>query len=409
MWTKEPSKNKAVEATALWNVLEDGGTKFMNWVWDRSWSWTDTDTVFDKFKYWLLNVYRTTTLVEKNAIYSGLVSEVADLEFGATLAQLGKNFDEGKEVVGAEKIIPNGYSSVPDRLVALISAFPNCNIQLNSNVVKIATVVDETSESRRRLTVTLDNDATYTATRVIVTVPLGVLKTGTIKFEPELSAAKKTAIAKIGVGLLDRITLLYNKNFWKDDVNEMGTATWFAVFDPKANPVGLTPPKPRYGFFNTAKYYDKPLVTMLIGAETAEEYETWSDNALVNASDTLFRSLWTGTTNAVVDSYLISRWRADKYARGSYTYLPPGATVNMRTTLCAHVGDGIFWAGEHCSIDYPSTVNGAFDSGLSASKMILATQPTQRPTTRRPPTLRPTTRRPSTPRPTKKPTRRPSL
>ena len=52
----------------------------------------------------------------KNLVYNGGVSYDADLEWGATLKQLGKNFDQGTNYVGSENIIPAGYSSVTDKL-----------------------------------------------------------------------------------------------------------------------------------------------------------------------------------------------------------------------------------------------------------------------------------------------------
>ncbi len=384
-WTKKPSDAKAVEfSTKLWNVRETGSAQFQDWVWDNSWRWSDADTLFGKFKTWLARNYAWATLKEKNAIYSGLSSDVVDLEMGATMKQLGKNFDEGREMTGTENIIPIGFSSVPDKLATMITAFPNCQIRLNEKVVKVTTMVDETSVSRHRSTVALSSGLIYSAPRVIVSIPLGVLQYGNIAFEPKLPDVKVTAVAKLGMGLLNKITLLYSENFWRNDANGLGTATWFTVFDPTANPVGAEPPKPQREFWNAARYFDnKPVVTMLYGATTADDYEKSSDSELVKIADDLFRSLWTGTTNAVVDSYVITRWRADEHARGSYSYLPPGATVGMRRSLCKHLDDGVYWAGEHCSIDLPATVNGAFESGASAAKAILdaTPKPTRRPTT----------------------------
>jgi hypothetical protein len=328
-WTKKPSDTKAVEFSArLWNVLETGSAQFQDWVWDNSWRWSDADTLFGKFKTWLARNYAGASLKDKNAIYNGLVSDVADLERGATMKQLGKSFDEGKEMIGTENIILNGLSSVPDKL-----AFPNCRIRLNEKVAKVTTMVDETSVSIHRSSVTLNSGVMYSAPWVVVSVPLGVLKYGNIAFEPKLPD----------------------------------------YFEPTANPVGGEPPKPQREFWNAARYFNnKPVVTMLHGATTADDYEKSSSDAeLVKIADDLFRSLWTGTSDAVVDSYVITRWKADEHARGAYSYLPPGATVEMRRSLCKYLGDGVYWAGEHCSIDWPATVNGAFESGASAAKSIL--------------------------------------
>ena len=239
-----------------------------------------------------------------------------------------------------------------------------------------------------------------------MSVPLGVLQHGTIVFEPALSTAKATAIAKLGTGLLDKVTLLYDKNFWRLNANGLGGATWFEVVDPTADPVGAETPRPMREFFNAARYFNNtPVITMLHGADTANEYESMTDAQLVNITDQLFCSLWTGTSDAVVKSYLITRWKADEHARGSYSYLPPGATVSMRRDLCKYLGDGIYWAGEHCSVDWPATVSGAFDSGSSASGAIVSatSKPTSRLSTTRPtrsPSRRPTTRKPTTRKPT---------
>jgi len=100
------------------------------------------------------------------------------------------------------------------------------------------------------------------------------------------------------------------------------------------------------------------MVIMLHGATTADEYETLSDTELVDIADNLFRSLWTTNNgDVIVTDYVITRWRNDEHALGAYSYLSVNANVGLRTALCEHLGDGIYWVGEHCSIDYPATVH----------------------------------------------------
>ena len=396
-WTKAPSDDKAAEFTdQLWDALETGMDEFYDWLDESEKGWSDSDTVFDKFKLWITggdssrylqadtelsesptsfptvinSVGQNTdwSLEEKNAIYNGLVSEIADLELGATMAQLGMNSNEGQEMEGSENIIPDGYSSVPDKLVSLIDAFPKCQIKLNEKVVKISTVVDTTSDSGHMSTVTVDGGTNYSSPMVVVSVPLSVLQANTIVFEPNLPYDKVTAISKLGMGLLDKITLLYSADFWTNDSNELGTATWFKVIDPTADPIGEEPPTPQREFWNAMPALNKPMITMLHGATTADEYETLSDAELVDIADSLFRSLWTtDSSDVIVTDYVITRWRNDEHALGAYSYLPVDANVDMRTSLCEYLGDGIYWAGEHCSIDYPATVHGAFDSGASVA------------------------------------------
>lgn len=55
---------------------------------------------------------------------------------------------------------------------------------------------------------------------MIVTVPLGVLKRGSISFSPPLPAAKQAAIAALGMGLLDKVALVFDGEevFWDTSV-----------------------------------------------------------------------------------------------------------------------------------------------------------------------------------------------
>jgi monoamine oxidase len=51
---------------------------------------------------------------------------------------------------------------------------------------------------------------------------------------------------------------------------------------------------------------------------------------------------------------IITRWRQDPFAFGSYSYLPPGASPADRAALGASVDGRLFFAGEATSLDYPA-------------------------------------------------------
>src|SRR5688572_20933263 len=70
------------------------------------------------------------------------------------------------------------------------------------------------------------------------------------------------------------------------------------------------------------------------------------------------------------DGWLVTRWAADPFALGSYSFLPPGATPDDRKALAAPVGDRLFFAGEATSVEYPATVHGAYLSGRRAAAEV---------------------------------------
>jgi hypothetical protein len=45
------------------------------------------------------------------------------------------------------------------------------------------------------------------------TLPLGVLQAGNVSFLPAFSTAKQTAISRMGMGTLDKVTMRFNRRF----------------------------------------------------------------------------------------------------------------------------------------------------------------------------------------------------
>lgn len=70
--------------------------------------------------------------------------------------------------------------------------------------------------------------------------------------------------------------------------------------------------------------------------------------------------------------YRITRWAADPFSIGSYSFLAVGATPNDYDILAQPVGKRLFFAGEHTQRNYPSTVHGAYLSGERVAGEILS-------------------------------------
>lgn len=61
---------------------------------------------------------------------------------------------------------------------------------------------------------TVEDGRTFVADAAVVAVPLGVLKSKRIKFEPRLPEWKEAAINELGVGIENKIILHFEKVFW---------------------------------------------------------------------------------------------------------------------------------------------------------------------------------------------------
>lgn len=71
--------------------------------------------------------------------------------------------------------------------------------------------------------------------------------------------------------------------------------------------------------------------------------------------------------------FMSTRWDSNPWARGSYSALgtrsDPEARVVLSNTL---IGDRVVLAGEYTSVDFPSTTNGAYQSGVRAARQLIS-------------------------------------
>jgi monoamine oxidase len=80
--------------------------------------------------------------------------------------------------------------------------------------VSLDSPVTDISYDDERVSLRLATGESVSADRVVVTVPLGVLKGAGIGFEPPLPFERRAAISEIGVGVQDSVWLLFEEPFW---------------------------------------------------------------------------------------------------------------------------------------------------------------------------------------------------
>lgn len=157
---------------------------------------------------------------------------------------------------GEEVVFPGGYAQ-------LLDAFSSdYDIQLNRELVR----VEFDGEGVRLEDKAGQSDRVDT---VIVTVPLGVLKQGSITFSPPLPAEKQSAIESLGMGTLDKVYLRYDDVFWDAD------KTW--IITPET---GL--PQGQFNqWLNLYPYTGQPIIMAFNGAQPARDLAKLSDAKIV--------------------------------------------------------------------------------------------------------------------------------
>lgn len=126
----------------------------------------------------------------------------ANLEYAnaANLNQLslgGWDMDIGNEFEGEHTEVIGGYTQVP---CGLWQHPTKLDIRFNTPVREIK----YSTEKAGRVAIECETGESFEADRVVVTTPLGVLKAGSVIFEPPLPEWKRGAIDRLGFGLLNK-------------------------------------------------------------------------------------------------------------------------------------------------------------------------------------------------------------
>ncbi len=251
-------------------------------------------------------------------------------------------FDEGESFDGDDYIFPQGYDQIINGLAK------NLEIQRQQKVLKINT-------SNSGVSVTTDQ-GNFTADAAIVTLPLGVLKSGNINFSPPLPANKQGAIARLSMGVLNQVVLKFSQQFWPKKYHGFGY---------------LSEGKADFGeFLNWSLYSQKPALMAFTGGSFAQKIEQLSEGEI---SDRIMRVLRQNYGEPIPEpeSAIVTRWHQDPFTFGSYSYIPVGGDSSDRDLLAEPVGDRLFFAGEATNRDDPSTVHGAYLSGIREANRLI--------------------------------------
>jgi monoamine oxidase len=220
-------------------------------------------------------------------------------------------------------------------------------------------------------------EATLEAHAVLVTLPLGVLKKGSVKFSPPLPAYKQAAIAALGMGTENRVAMLFPALFWPADV-------YF-----------LRPTLGRYTFSNLHALGVERVLCAWVRPDAVADVEALSDEAALEDACAQLRRMFPDTF-VPPTAHIVTRWASDPFSYGAYSFVPPtGSTADYDRLAVPVSGDTeadeaagrflrpgggagltaatrLYFAGEATHRADAYTVHGAFMSGAREAAKIRA-------------------------------------
>ncbi|ONK67323.1 uncharacterized protein A4U43_C06F18950 [Asparagus officinalis] len=248
-----------------------------------------------------------------------------------------KYWDDEVLLPGGHGLMVRGYRPVINTLAK------GLDIRLGHRVTKVV-------RGKLGVEVSVDNGESFNADAAVITVPLGVLKANSIKFEPKLPQWKEEAIRDIAVGTENKIALHFDKVFWPN-------VEFLGVVSSSSYSCSY--------FLNLHKATGHPVLVYMPAGRLAHDIEKMSDEAAANFAFLQLKQILPDASEPI--NHLVSHWGSDTNSLGSYSYDSVGKPHYLHEWLRIPV-DNIFFAGEATCKDYTGTVHGAFNTGLMAAE-----------------------------------------
>jgi monoamine oxidase len=297
-------------------------------------------------------------------------------EASALEKRLAKSYVEGFNAARAE-LISTAAVAMADREAAEIDGEKQFRIKvgyasivewiaagLPGEALHLQTAARDICWEQNRVEVLADTpngQCNFFAKRLIITVPLGVLKAssgsaGAIQFIPALPQIE-AALEDLEAGHVIKLIIRFKERFWKSHPRFA-----FVISFDEGIPVWWT---------------QEPLTSNILtgwaGGRAAEKLFNLSrqelfDRALDSLSRIFDRSAnW---LHECVDQIYYHDWSNDAFSRGAYSY-PKVGGLKAAQVLGEPIDDTLFFAGEATDSqgDY-GTVHAALNSGLSAARNI---------------------------------------
>jgi len=237
--------------------------------------------------------------------------------------------------------------------------------------------------------------------KVVVSVSLGVLKSGAIEFVPPLPQNKLDAIKKIEFENAMKVAMKFSKRFWPQELHGIICSDtvipefWFdgpervgalAEFSSPHLIKKVDDKDSSYlcsGFAcsNFANYLGsltKEEAISKVLAQLDEMFgskdpsELLKDLRLEDHPHVPTPNSKTPATDAFVDC-VIQNWGKQPYVLGGYSSPTIGETAETRDTLASTVNGNLFFCGEHTNRSY-MTLNSAVKSGEMAAERLIKSE-----------------------------------
>lgn len=197
----------------------------------------------------------------------------------------------------------------------------------------------------------------FRGSHALVTVPLGVLKSGTIRFDPPLPEDKLDAIDRVGFGRIEKVAMRFDEPFWADALHTHILHISGRV--PFRLPLWV----------DVDRISGEPVLVVFSAGSDAERIGGLGAGAALDLTLARLRDVL-GHDVPRPRAWEVTDWQGSPYTQGGYTTTALGASPDDLDALAEPVGR-ILFGGEHTHRTRYAHADGAMTTGIREAKRLL--------------------------------------
>lgn len=210
--------------------------------------------------------------------------------------------------------------------------------------IQTNTVVAAIDYQSDTIEITDNEGQVYNADKVIITVPITVLKDNDITFSPELPRSKTESFQQIGMEAGIKAFMRFSNKFTEPNV--IGGSVCAA--------------------YSVENYNRESNELVLMGFAMGDQAKALSDMGETAALQAMLGELdlmFDGQASASYVGHFFKDWYKEPFIRGAYSYPLVGSNENTRKNIAQAVDEKLFFAGEATNYNgHHQTVHGAVES-----------------------------------------------
>lgn len=283
------------------------------------------------------------------------------------LDMLDTDTSEGFKIFGVsdEKYrIKEGNSKLIEKLAAKLS-----------EPVKLKSMLTAITKKEGKYVLSFKDQPDVQAEYVIITIPFTMLRDVKIDL-PDLTPEKINSIQELGYGQNNKLFIGYENRPWREGKNKFYGYLFHKDIHDGWDSSSIKSVESNKGVYCCFFGGDESirLSKVAINNPYAPASHIWKTDLPQKEIDKYIadmEQIFPGSKKAYANKHAFASWTTYPFVKASYTCPKPGQWNTAMLYTSEPIGD-VYFAGEHCSVDYQGFMNGAAETGRIAAEQITA-------------------------------------